>query len=94
MKTKRRKQPPMIYFSAEHYEMMRAENRPRVFVAVLNYRPAMQGAEHLCLHATGEMITCTHLEPLEKCERAIKAVEVRRIWTQESPMFGQDIEGS
>lgn len=64
MKTKRRKQPPMIYFSAEHYEMMRAENRPRVFVAVLNYRPAM------------------------------KAVELRRNWTQEAPMYGQDIEGS
>lgn len=30
----------------------------------------------------------------EKCERAMKAVELRRNWTQEAPMYGQDIEGS
>lgn len=30
----------------------------------------------------------------DRYERAKKAVEMRRNWTQESPMFGQDVEGS
>ena len=30
----------------------------------------------------------------DRCERAMKAVEMRRNWTQEAPMYGQDIEGS
>lgn len=34
------------------------------------------------------------LYALEKYERAMKAVELRRNWTQEAPMYGQDIEGS
>ena len=34
------------------------------------------------------------LYALEKYERAMKAVVLRRNWTQEAPMYGQDIEGS
>ena len=34
------------------------------------------------------------LYALEKYERAMKALELRRNWTQEAPMFGQDVEGS
>lgn len=34
------------------------------------------------------------LYSLEKYERAMKAVEMRRNWTHEAPLYGQDIEGS
>lgn len=36
----------------------------------------------------------TEIRELAKYERALKALEMRRNWTQEAPMFGQDIEGS
>lgn len=63
---RRKANPPLIYIGEENLAVMRASGKRGIFVAVLQYTPAVVGAEHLNTHTTGEMVVCTELKPLEE----------------------------